>query len=162
DGSRDTTFSDGEFERISAVEVQEDGRIYVGFHAYVIEPRLVRLNANGSVDGSWRSPFFQAAGDGGILDILADGKGGVYVSGDFQRIDDASGIRAIAHFLSTGLLDSTFVAGVGLSIGADDVESITSMAFEPSGKLMVAGDFAQIDGAVRKGVGRLYTAGNQC
>lgn len=108
------------FDEIEAVAGLPDGKILVagwGVYSGVTDARLVRLNANGSLDTEFMDEgSFVRAGSFGIpayfYDILVLGDGSFYVGGD----GGANG-AIIAKFTSAGTLDTSF-SGDGIATTA--------------------------------------------
>lgn len=106
---------------VRAMSVQPDGKVLLGgtFTSYngVTTPRLVRLNADGSVDQA----FVSALGNGfdsdiAVLKLQADGK--ILVGGRFTSANGSSR-RHLVRLLSTGALDTGYnpVSSSGSSFG---------------------------------------------
>lgn len=138
---------------VQAIAVHENGTILVGgaftHYAGVAAPRIIRLDADGSID-----PAFNA-GEGPnapVHVIRLVGGGRAVLGGSFTRYSAADTGR-IARVLSNGSLDPTFQAAPGFS---DSVNALYPLA---GGKLLVGGAFGQHNGAEARGIARLLESG---
>lgn len=95
---------------VRAMLVQPDGKVLLGgtFSSYngVATPRLVRLNANGSVDQAFTSALGSGfSSDIAVLKLQTDGK--ILVGGRFIDVN-GSGRRHLVRLQSTGALDTGY------------------------------------------------------
>lgn len=159
DGSLDTSFDPGTGANdiITAVDIQNDGKIVVGgmFSTFngISRGRVARLNPNGSLDSAFTT--IQGADDG-INAIALQGDGKVIIAG---LLTSYNGInrRSIARLNIDGSLDPSFDPGSGTSPN----NFIHTIGFQSSGKLVVAGDFISYNGIGRNRIARLYTNNGQ-
>lgn len=142
DGTLDSTFKSGSGFNyfVDIILPQEDGTIYVGggFTKYdgVLVSRLVRLNADGSIDES----FSTGAGITAIsatariyaIDIQPDGK--VVVGGQFSTYDGTPAY-GIVRLNQDGSIDNTFSAGSGT------MGEIRTIKVKSNGKILAGGNF---------------------
>lgn len=137
-----------------ALAVQPDGRILAGgeFSKYngVLRRSLCRIWPDGAIDES----FDTGEGFNDVVRAVAvqpDGR--VVVTGDFTRFNGVTRNR-IARLMPDGSLDESFDPGAGLShIGRD-------LLLQPDGKILVGGEFVQVDGVNKRGVARLNSDGS--
>lgn len=121
DGSLDNTFSTGSGigteSYIHDIEVQRDGKILIGgsflnFNGQA-KPRLVRLNANGSLDAT-----FNPSGSGPdylvtcISIQVVDGEDRIVIGGYFDKYNGVTSGR-IARLKPDGTYDTEFQVGAG-------------------------------------------------
>ena len=133
------------------------GDLYVGgaFTLYkgIQAMKIVRLNPDGSVDLAFPTT---TGFDGTVRNIaLADDRsGGLFAGGDFTNY---KGIRAIrlARLNSNGLLDLTFVTGIGFN----NTVFTVAPAGDASGKLYAGGAFTNYNGAEINDLVRLNQTG---
>lgn len=156
DGSWDNSFTNildeeiGEYGPIVyAIAVQPDRKVLIGgYFSYVngtLHRHIARLNADGSLDGSFTPPV--SVIEAHILVLQPDGK--VLVGGVF----DHQGIfREILFRLnSNGSLDNSF----------NPIEvPIYSVALQPDGKVILGGAFFDIQGMDRAYIARLNSNGS--
>ena len=140
DGRLDETFSPGYAADVFVddIAVQPDGQILIvgAFTRFNGEPRqgIARLHPDGSLDATFHPSV------GGYpptcLALQSDGK--ILVGGAFTNVCGAPRM-AMARLNPDGSLDVSFdVASVMTAIGA----SISALALQPDGKVLVAGQFA--------------------
>ncbi len=156
DGGLDTTFDPGSgaTNDIYAVIVQPDGKVLIAgfFTLYngTLRNRIARLNADGSLDTSFNpgfGPNFQ------VLTAALQPDGKILIGGSFTTYGGVTRNR-IARVNSDGSLDAAFNPGVG----ADNAPR--SIAIQPDGKVLIAGQFTSIDGSSRNRVARLNPDGS--
>lgn len=138
----------------NAVVLQSDNKVIVtgGFVAYngTARNRIVRINTNGSVD----TTFNVGTGldnAGSVLHLQSDGK--VLVGGGFTTYNGVSQNR-LARLHANGSLDTTFNIGTGFAGGS--VDTITT---DPSGKILVGGEFTSYNGITQNRAVRLHANG---
>jgi uncharacterized delta-60 repeat protein len=140
DGSLDSSFAPGPGipEYKLRILLQPDGKLLVGGYSPVIDPEgfvtgrdeIVRLNANGSVDGDF------AAGTGMIVGhrLIARQADGRLIGSGWKTVDGIDR-KTFVRFNPDGSTDPAFSFMMG---SPDDLSGI---AIQPDGKLLVAGRF---------------------
>lgn len=159
DGVLDTSFRvviAGDIRpQIYRAALQPDGKILISGRFINVNgfprPGIARLNADGTIDGSF-SPTT------GVLPELIynftqqpDGK--FIVVGDFSSFDNALR-RRIARILPDGTVDPTFDPGFAANAAIRQVAVVPS-----TGKILFAGDFTLFDGLARPGFARTNASG---
>jgi uncharacterized delta-60 repeat protein len=139
---------------VSAVVRQPDGKVLIGGYFTSVDGttrnRVARLNANGSLD----SDFDPGTGANSAIRAMAlQGDGKVLIAGQFTDYDGTTRGR-VARLNSGGSLDT----GFGPSTGAD--KTVYAVAPQGSGKVLIGGEFSQVNGVTRKGIARLNTNGS--
>ncbi len=117
-----------------------DGHIIIAGGFVGARLSVARLNANGSLDESFDAGW---VGFPSTAIIRPDGKiiiGGQFVGG--------LGNRTLAQLLPDGAID------LGFKVAIADT-TISDLALQPDGKLIVAGDFGAVDGVDRARIARL-------
>ncbi|TAE48794.1 MAG: hypothetical protein EAZ89_14875, partial [Bacteroidetes bacterium] len=156
DGFPDTTFNPGSgFDGvISSICLQPDGKIvaqgrFTAFNG-VTRNGIARLNADGLLDTTFNpgSGFDDLYG---VIALQPDGK--ILVGGQFTSFNGTTQ-NGVVRLNSDGLLDTTFNPGTGVDV------TVTSIALQPDGKIVVAGRLAYIDGISQYGVTRLNADGS--
>jgi uncharacterized delta-60 repeat protein len=172
DGSRDTSFAGGLFVHqyangaaysgFNGVAIQPDGKVVLAGTALAgtgINALVVRLNTNGSLDGSFASggASFQPASNNaasagndtapyGALGVVVSA-GEIFTAGWF----DDFGVKELALWglTGSGAADGGFGAGgrTILSGGSSNNFEANSIAVAPGGNLVVAGDTTPVFGA---------------
>jgi len=139
---------------VNAIAVQPDGKILVGgiFDAVNGTERqgLARLNADGSLDASFNpaltTPTVKA------LALQPDGK--VLVGGGFS-INAIPSVRMIMRLNVDGSLDTTFNL-----VPSQTSDSVSSIAVEPDGNILIGGHFFFIGNTQTNGLARLNQNGS--
>ncbi|NDA65414.1 MAG: hypothetical protein EBY09_02045, partial [Verrucomicrobia bacterium] len=160
DGSNDATFTPGAGadSSVNSVAVSPDGKIVAGgdFLNFnnVARRRLVRLNANGTVDTSFAPTGGANAGpDGSVAAVAVQVDGKVLLGGSFLNVNGTTRTR-IARLNLDGTVDPAFNPGTGFN------NTVNALALQPDGKILVAGLFTSVNGTTRNRVARLNTDGS--
>jgi uncharacterized delta-60 repeat protein len=157
DGSIDETFDIGSgfTSFVQSIVLQADGKILVGggFVSYngQSSSRIIRLNANGSVDET----FDIGSGFGNIVFSIAlqsDGK--ILVGGAFTSYNGETSNRII-RLNSDGSIDETFDIGNGFN------SFVQSIALQSDGKILVGGVFSSYNGVSVNSIIRLNSDGSR-
>jgi uncharacterized delta-60 repeat protein len=156
DGTLDASFNASAANTVHAFAVQPDGRILVGGAFNNVNGqsrnRIVRLLDDGTLDATF------AIGTGAsnrvrCLHVYPDGR--VLVAGDFSSYQGVTRSRVL-RLLSDGSLDASFDPGPGFS-SIDG--NILALAVQPSGRLLIGGEFTSVDGVARVRIARLMSSG---
>lgn len=143
---------------VEAMVAQPDGKLIIGggFGQYdgVIRQRLARLNTDGTLDASFTS---LPGANGGVHAIALQADGKVLIGGGFLTYAGV-GRRGIARLNADGSLDPTFDPGTGIANG--NPASVRSIAVQPNGKILIAGDFSEFNGTPRIDIARLNADGS--
>ncbi|HQQ74445.1 MAG TPA: thrombospondin type 3 repeat-containing protein, partial [Pseudomonadales bacterium] len=157
DGSLDETFNTlggVNIVDVRAVAVQLDGKIVIGGNfttvSGVARNRIARLNSDGSLDNSF-NPGSGAGGSVNTIAIQTDGK--IVIGGNFTSYNGATRNR-VARLSTDGSLDAGFNSGTG----ANDMVATTVL--QPDGKILVGGNFTQINSVPQGRVARLNADGS--
>ena len=165
DGTLDTDFRDNAVvdgatprfnDFVSTIAIQSDGKILVGgnftnYDGQTGVNRLVRLNADGTLDTDFRdnavvngtTPRF--SGEVQSIAIQSDGK--ILVGGGFISYDGQSGVGHLIRLNADGTLDTDFRDNVVFN------NFVSTIAIQSDGKILVGGNFTNYDG--QTGVDRL-------
>ncbi len=152
DGSRDTNFAPvigGQSDvplGVSALAVQPDGKVLVGGQ----QVWFTRRNADGTLDNSF-NPGITGRSWVASIKLQADGK--VLIGGDFNSMHGTNVSYGIARLNANGTLDESFNPGAG-SFG------VSSVALQPSGKVLIGGSFTSFSGTTRNRIARLNADGS--
>jgi uncharacterized delta-60 repeat protein len=143
DGNVNGSFSVGTGfdDRVTSIGIQNNGKVIVGgwfdnYNSVACNPGIVRLNTDGSIDGTfasegtglnkWNNYSVQA------LKIQSNGK--IVAGGWFIGYNDTVQ-KAIVRLNADGTRDDTFVTGIGFSDRVQDI------AIDASGNIFCAGFF---------------------
>ena len=157
DGSLDTGFNAGTGPNggVTKIVLQSDGKIIVAgtFDSFngTQHRGIVRLNAAGNPDASFNADISSYGSSIYALAVQPDGK--ILIGGSFSQVNGVNRNR-LARLNADGSLDTSFVTVVGQDGGA-----VNGIILEPNGKIIVAGNFNSIFGAVRRKVVRLFADG---
>ncbi len=117
---------------------------------------VARIHADGSLDTSFTTGAGIELGGLAVPSVNAialqpDGK--VLIAGSF---DSYNGVArgGIARLFPNGELDTTFIPGTGAN------NHTWSVAVQPDGRILIAGEFTQYDGINRNRIARLNTDGS--
>jgi len=159
DGTRDATFNTGTgFNRaVACFTIQPDGKILVGgsfwtYKGLAVPARLVRLNADGTLDAT----FGVASGfDGTVNSIALQPDGKMIVAGFFSN---ANGVprAGITRLNSDGTTDATFNVGTALSGPQPFAHAVK---LQSDGKVLLGGQFVTYNGTSINRIARLNSDG---
>lgn len=159
DGSLDASFNPTVFGGlgycVSSILVGADGKILVGgsFTSLAGQPRgcLGRLNSDGSLDANFTADLGGSFCAVSALVRQPDGK--ILVGGSFNKLGGLAHTN-LARIGANDVVDSTFNPDFHYSSG-----SISDMALQSDGKVVIVGSFTYLGGQPRTGIGRLNSNG---
>jgi len=143
---------------VLALLVQKDGQIVIGgtFTAVNGVPRqnLARLNADGTLDTGF-IPQAAEGPNGPVKTLLLLPDGSLIVGGDFTSAGNL--VRGdLVKYKPDGTVDPTFGAMEG---GVATNGSVTALALQPDGSIVVGGSFTIFYGQPRHSIARLNSDG---
>ncbi|MDZ7319978.1 MAG: cohesin domain-containing protein [candidate division KSB1 bacterium] len=149
DGSLDTSFNLGvSVNWVRAIAIQSDGKILIGGNLGT--GNIARLNSNGTLDTGFNpNPGANAQ----VTSIGIADNGQVLISGSFSQVNNVNR-KCIARLNSDGSLDSNFAPNI-----SDANCDVRSLATQPDGKILLGGQFTQIDGVNHNNIARLNNDG---
>jgi uncharacterized delta-60 repeat protein len=113
--------------------------------------------STGLTAGGLDSEFNPGTGpDGDVLAMAAQDDGKIVIAGRFTKFNGVSR-NGIARLNANGALDTTFDPGLGFSARSN----IWSVAIQPDGKILAAGEFITIAGTLQNVIARLRTDGTR-
>jgi len=164
DGSLDASFNTGRAEtssgRIFAILAQPDGKVLVGgaFDGFFINGtikisyRLIRFNADGSVDNTFTAQAGHSLSSGDVRTLKLQPDSKILVGGDFSYLNGA--IRGgIGRLNLDGSLDNLFVGFFG------SFTTINFFHLSPDGKIYVGGNFNALGTSFKQFFARLNADG---
>ncbi len=157
-GIIDTSFQVGTGAEyfIRAIAIQNDGKILVGgsFESFnnTNKQFLVRLNPNGTIDGTFNTGNIGPSYTVWDITIQTDGK--ILIGGDFNTYNGISS-STIARLNPDGSLDGTFNISNGFPINSQ----VNDIAIQNDGKLIIGGSFFSFNGMNRNSILRLNDDG---
>ena len=144
---------------VRAVAIQNDGKVIIGgdFSSVnsVARPHIARLNANGTLDPSFVPFGISATGSVYAVTIQMDGK--IVVGGQFLAAGGPllqTNVGGVVRLNADGSLDTSFSPGMG----TDD--SVSALALQPDGKVILGGAFVTVNGIARNRIARLNADGS--
>lgn len=150
DGRVDSTFTGyNPSGPVHALALHSDGSVYVGgaftnIHG-AVRGRIAKLNTNGVVD-----PVFAPTNGASstVRALLVQSCGKVIIGGAFTNV---AGVlrRGLARLNAEGTLDTSYYPGSGFDAG------VHALAEQAAGKILVGGDFTQVNGVPCAGIARL-------
>lgn len=150
-GTVDLSFNTGSGfnDDCSAVFLQNDGKILVGgkftqFDAKTAN-RIVRLNANGTIDESFLSGT--AFNNGIVYAIKTDSSGNIMVGGSFSDLYNEGEVKRLVFLNADGSAKTDFDIGSGPASA-----SVLALSDLPDGSWLIGGSFSVFDS---KNQGRL-------
>jgi uncharacterized delta-60 repeat protein len=155
DGSSDGTFTTGTGPStgLTLVLIQTDGQIIIGgnFTAFngTTRNRLARLNSNGSLDASFN---VGTGPDSPPLALALQTNGRILLGANMTFFNGARRLSPI-RLNTDGSLDTSFESGAGLT------SSITDMAQQTDGRILVGGGFFSAGRFVRTSLARFNADG---
>lgn len=153
DGSADITFTTAIDTSPNALALQMDGRILIGGAFSTINGQshshIACLNINGTLDTS-----FTTTTDGNVDSFAIQPDGKILIAGNFNTVNSQPR-HHIARLNPNGSLDGTFQNAMA---GADSY--VGCVAYDPSGKVLIGGQFSFVNGVGRTNVARLNANGS--
>ena len=139
---------------VYATAMQPDGKMIIGgdftMAGGAAHVNIARLNEDGSVDAS-----FTASANNIVYCVVVQGDGKIVLGGTFTTVNGVTRNR-IARLHPDGSLEgtATFNPGTGAS------HAVVGIALQTDGKLVIGGDFLQINAMARPRIARLHADGS--
>ena len=141
-------------DTIYALALLSDGRIALGGVVTAVagtaRSRAARLNLDGTLDPTF-APQLHGEGYVYASQLLPGGR--VLAGGDFTHVTGVA-VRNLARVKADGSLDSEFNAGTGPNA------PVRALLRQPDGRIIVAGDFTQVNGSSRGRLARITAEGS--
>jgi len=136
---------------VFALALRTNGTVLLGGNFLTFEfasrPGLVQLTDTGTVDGRF-DPGQGISNEGIVYTLALQEDGQAIVAGNFASYDGHLKI-SLARVQADGRLDPGFDVRFGPN------NSVSSLAFQRDGRILVAGKFDFFDGIIRRGLARL-------
>ncbi|RME95373.1 MAG: hypothetical protein D6766_03450 [Verrucomicrobia bacterium] len=134
---------------LHTAHVLPDGRVLVGGRFSKVgdadAPMLARLQADGSLDATFQSPFTDNGG--AVRALLPLPGGGLLVGGNFQVFDGPDFFNGLVQILPDGARDPAFTGS--LNGDAWDDLGARALALDATGAILVGGAFSLANGQAR-------------
>jgi uncharacterized delta-60 repeat protein len=168
-GSLDDQFQGktaGPNNAVYALALLHDGKILIGGEFSAVDGvrrgGIARLNQDGSLDQSFQngltgasSPIYPA-GIVNAIALQADGK--ILIGGNFTTVNGVARNK-IACLNPDGTLDIDFLAGLS-GVSGDFFVSVSCIALQSDGRILLGGDFVEVNGVSRARLARLHSNGS--
>ncbi len=139
--------------RVSALALQEDGKIILGGDFTRLglnsRSRIARLNSNGFLDTSF-NPGLGVDQYVRTLALQPDGK--ILIGGNFNSVDGQD-YGKIARLENDGSLDEDF------NVSIDWTVNVFTIALQPDNKILLGGSFLAVGDKRQRRIARLYPDG---
>ncbi|MFM1943032.1 MAG: hypothetical protein RI897_2014 [Verrucomicrobiota bacterium] len=154
DGSLDASLDPGGglVRLTETVLLEPDGEIVMGGWSGSYGGLALPYLSRATVDGSPVASFVPNPGDY-LTDCLLQPDGRILLSGYFGEVGGV-GRPYLARVMPGGALDFSFDPGVGPD------SFVYTMALQPDGKIVIAGDFTSVNGVTRNRIARLHPDGS--
>lgn len=164
-GTLDTNFNpvlvvSGTGPTVSALTLQSNAKILIaGSFTNVngsTRSNIARLNPDGSLDLSFNPGNglrLTNAGTARINDMAVQPDGKIIIAGQFHSVGGVPRLR-LARLNADGTVDTTFDPGTGTD------NTVSTLALQPDGKILIGGFFAAYNGTSRTRLARLNSDGS--
>src|ERR1044071_1212448 len=154
-GSLDASFNPplSACSSVSVIALQPDGKIVYAASVPCLpfmSPALGRLNSDGNIDSGFALSLFT---NGIAHSIVQDSNGRIIVGGSFQGMNNEAR-TGLARLLSDGELDTSFNPELGPGM------DVLALAIQADGRILIGGQFTNVNGVNRNGVARLQSDGS--
>ncbi|MES2514160.1 MAG: T9SS type A sorting domain-containing protein [Bacteroidota bacterium] len=157
-GSNDNSFNPGAGSNTSVISsiIQNDGKIVLGGSFTTFDNltynRIVRLNADGSIDNTFTTNGGFSTANGQVSKLLLQSDGDIMAVGKFLTYYAVSRNR-IARINPDGSVDAGFVPGVGAN------NNVNTIVRQSDGKYIIGGEFTFYASVARNRIARVNTTG---
>jgi uncharacterized delta-60 repeat protein len=145
---------------INATATQSDNSIIYGgsFFAFRgnIRNKLVRLGSDGTEDTAFYTNLGTGFTVGDVLFIAVQSDGKILVGGTFQNLNGTIRNRFV-RLNSDGTVDTAFYTNLGTAFGG----TVSAVAVQSDGKILVGGNFTTLNGITRNYLVRLNSDGTE-
>ena len=163
DGSLESTntfnVGTGANSEVDGASLQADGKILVGGNFTTFNGqtrnRIVRLNSDGSVEGTNTFNIGSGVGGGRCWSLVQQPDGKILVAGEYTTFNGQPRGH-IARLNADGTMEGTNTFNTGLGVQGGEV---TSLALQTDGKILLGGFFTNINSQPRGRVARLNADG---
>src|SRR5882724_469631 len=161
DGTLDASFNfSRNYGSPDAAALTSDGKLIISagqavYGTYDGTEKILRLNANGSIDSTFNAAAQSAGGEPRSIVIRSDGK--ILVAGFFTQFAGQNR-QGIVRLLANGTLDASF-APVSIQGSPTGAGVWARPAIQSNGKILIGGDFTAVDGINCPGIARLNSNG---
>jgi uncharacterized delta-60 repeat protein len=145
---------------VSALAIQSDGSILAGgaFFAFKgnLRVKLVRFGSDGTEDTAFYTNLGTGFTVGDVLFIAVQSDGKILVGGTFTILNGITRNRLV-RLNSDGTVDTAFYTNLGTAFGG----TVSAVAVQSDGKILVGGNFTTLNGITRNYLVRLNSDGTE-
>src|ERR1043166_7653885 len=164
-GDVDLVFNPAISGSVTALAAQPDEKVLIGggFTSVngIARTNIARLNADGSLDGSFQNGFSGANNIVRAIVVQPDGK--VLVGGGWNASTGTVNYALCARLNTNGTVDTNLHCTVSGSCAVPwscTQPSVNSVAVQPDGKVLIGGLFTAVNGSTRYAIVRLNSDGS--
>jgi uncharacterized delta-60 repeat protein len=152
DGSLDNSFNSGILATgiIQDIKLQNDGKIIIGGG---VNGGIARLNSDGSLDNAFN--IGTGANGGQIYSLAIQNNGKIIIGGNFTSFNGIPNTR-LTRLNSDGSIDNSFI----VLFGASSSNLVNSILIQNDSKIIIGGEFGEINGVVKWNIARLNINGS--
>jgi uncharacterized delta-60 repeat protein len=159
DGNVDTSFNPAPYNAPDSIAIQPDGKILIGGSFTSVggtnRNGVARLNADGTVDGSFKDPNFNVylvnlAAPNEVYCIAPQADGKIVTGGQFTSVGGVPR-NCIARLNADGSVDGSFNPNASTNVQC--------IALQANGAILIGGSFTNVGGMQRNYIARLNTNG---
>jgi uncharacterized repeat protein (TIGR02059 family)/uncharacterized delta-60 repeat protein len=132
------------------------GGLFTTLNGVDVPDYLIRLNADGTEDTTF-SASLGAGFDGQIQTISIQSDGKILVGGQFTTLNSVNVPDYLIRLNANGTVDTTFSASLGTGFDG----SILTTSIQSDGKILVGGNFLDLNGTARNFLVRLNVDGTE-
>ena len=161
DGSLDGSFASPVFtmfysrSEIFALALQSDGRILIAGRFSTVNgvavPTVARLNADGSLDTTFKTPFQDSGSSAYAVSVQGDGT--ILVGGSIQVLSESTVYNSLIRLNADGSRDTSF--------SSSTVWTVRAVLTTPAGDVLAGGGVEGVDGFPRFGLARFTASAPQ-
>jgi uncharacterized delta-60 repeat protein len=150
--------------------LQTDGKILIGVNgtrgftngSFTNTKMVVRLNEDGSLDSSFNASALNIGPEAPtVYDIAVQPDGHIIVGGVFTYNNNGAPVFSIARLNADGSIDSSFaLVGGPTQLSSQDMGSISALALQSDGKVVIAGSFRKVGLTLATNFARLNPNGS--
>jgi uncharacterized delta-60 repeat protein len=150
---------------VTALALAPGNRIWVAYHGLYqgginapfndVGTHLVLLNQYGFLEPSFEVTF---TGTGSIDSLAVDPDGRLLAAGTFEMVNGVAR-RGVVRLFPDGRMDPSFDPGTGVLV-RPWYGRVNGLAYQADGRILLAGEFEQVNAVTRIGVVRLARDGS--
>lgn len=154
----------GVSEEIFSMALQSDGKILIGGDFTrvngVNRSRIARLNSDGSLDTTFDPGSGAVSSPAAVYALVVQPDDKILVGGRFNTMNGEARTN-IVRLEPNGAVESiaTFNPGLGTT-GPSSTGTIFALALQPDGKILLGGQFTNVNGQARSRIARLHSDGS--